>query len=92
MILSIPKLTHYIFKNSEYLGDGYYKIHNDPVREGAIFKGFKNQKDIKSAFAQYFENFKFASLKDDCFGLAYDFWLIVCQKRASGGEWCKGKI
>jgi SAM-dependent methyltransferase len=83
LILSIPKKTNFIYKNSKKLKDGYRIIVNDPfkIRNGVVLRMFENEEEIKKAFSKYFENFIFGSIHDDCFGLNYHWHLVVCQKK-----------
>lgn len=82
-ILSIPKCTCFIFKDSEPLKEGYRIIRNDPfgVRNGEIMRIFQNEDEIKNAFSGYFDNFIFGSIQDDCFGYNYHWHLVICRKR-----------
>lgn len=83
LILSIPKKTNFIFKESEELKDGYLIIKNDPfnVRNGEIMRVFEDYSDIESVFSKYFKNFVFASIHDDCFGYDYHWHLVSCQRK-----------
>lgn len=83
LILSIPKKTCFIYKDSEQLRKGYQIIKNDPfkVRNGEILRMFKDEKEIENVFSKHFKNFTFASIHDDCFGFNYHWHLIICQKR-----------
>ena len=82
LILSIPKKTSFLFSESEEISRGYQKIKNDPfkVRNGAILRMFKDENEIKENFSEFFTDFVFGSIEDDCFGLKYDWHLVVCKK------------
>lgn len=83
LIMSIPKKTNFIFKNSEKLKDGYQIIRNDPfnIRNGEVLRIFENCLDIENTFSKYFKNFVFASIHDDCFGYEYHWHIIICQRK-----------
>lgn len=84
LVLSIPKKTCFIYKDSEILNNkGYQIIRNDPfnVRNGAVLRMFKDEFEIKNVFSKYFKNFIFSSIHDDCFGFNYHWHLAVCQKK-----------
>ena len=85
LILSIPKKTCFIYKNSKKVKKGYRMIMDDPfkVRNGQIMRYFKNENEIKYSFSKYFKNFIFASIEDDCFGLNYHWHLLVCRKKSN---------
>jgi len=82
LILSIPKKSCFIYKNSE-LNNGYAKITQDPfnTRVGEILRIFSDEKEIEETFSPYFKDFIFGSIHDNCFGLDYHWHLIICKKR-----------
>lgn len=84
LILSIPKTSCFIYHGSEDLGNGYFMIKNDPfnIRNGEVLKGFKSEQEIIEAFSEYFENFVYGSVQDDCFGFDYHWHLVVCKRKA----------
>lgn len=83
LIMSIPKKTSFIFKNSEKLKDGYQIVKNDPfnIRNGEVLRIFENNTDIENTFSKYFKNFVFASIHDDCFGYDYHWHIVICQRK-----------
>lgn len=82
-ILSIPKETSFIYKNSEEIEGGYRIIKEDPflIRNGETLKVFESEEDIEETFGRYFKDFKFASIHDDCFGFNYHWHLVVCKRK-----------
>jgi SAM-dependent methyltransferase len=82
LILSVPKCSCFIFRDSEQVREGYRIIKNDPfeVRNGEIMRIFKNEDEIKDVFSSHFKDFIFGSIQDDCFGLDYHWHLVVCRK------------
>ncbi len=85
LILSIPKKTCFIYKNSDNIKEGYCIIRSDPhnIRNGEMLRVFEDEEEIKREFSEYFENFIFSSIHDDCFGFEYHWHLVVCQKKRS---------
>lgn len=83
LILSIPKETCFIYKGSEELKKGYQIIKNDPfnVRNGEVLRMFSSYEEIEESFGEYFKDFTFASIHDDCFGYDYHWYLAVCRKK-----------
>lgn len=83
LILSIPKASSFIYKDSEEIKKGYRLIKNDPfnVRNGEILRMFSSQEEIENTFSEWFKDFRFASIHDDCFGLDYHWHLAVCIKK-----------
>jgi SAM-dependent methyltransferase len=83
LIMSIPKKTNFIFKNSEKLKNGYRIIKNDPfnIRNGEVLRIFEDSRDIENTFSLYFKNFVFASIHDDCFGYDYHWHIVICRRK-----------
>lgn len=49
--------------------------------ESMIFYSFKNNEHIENIFGEYFCDFRFGALSDDCFGLPLDYILFACTKK-----------
>jgi len=83
LVISIPTKSNFIFENSVEIGHEYKKIVNDPykIRNGQIFKCFSDSNSIIKEFQDYFENFKFAELNDNCFGQKNNYIIMVCNKK-----------
>ena len=83
LIFSIPKKTCFIYKNSEEAKPGYQIIRNDPfnLRNGEILRMFEGEKDIELSFSEYFKDFIFGSIHDDCFGFEYHWHIGTCIRR-----------
>tara|TARA_B100000575_G_C23017282_1_gene585843 strand:- start:58 stop:750 length:693 start_codon:yes stop_codon:yes gene_type:complete len=83
IIMSLPKRSSYIFKNSKYFKNGYRIIKNDyfKLRNGEVMRVFKNKKDIIKEFSPQFKNFSFSDVHDDCFGLNYHWHIFTAQKK-----------
>ena len=82
LILSVPKISGFIFRDSKEVRPGYRMVLSDPfqLRNGEIMRAFRDSDEIIETFQPFFKNFIVASVEDDCFGLAYHFHLIIAQK------------
>ena len=83
LVLSIPMVSNFIFSGSKEIKKGYRLITDDPykVRNNHVMKCFENESDIISLFSDYFENFIFGSIIDDCFGQNNHWHLVVCTRK-----------
>jgi SAM-dependent methyltransferase len=82
-VCSLPFHDSYILKDAEQLMDGHYRIKNDPygIRNGIIFKAFKNQNEIMKTLGAYFEDIRIGFCDDDFWGIHQKVWIVVCKKR-----------
>lgn len=83
LVLSIPKKSCFIYHGCERIDGGRAIIRNDPfnIRNGEILRIFEDENEIEETFSEHFDNFRFASVHDDCFGYDYHWHLAVCQKK-----------
>jgi len=83
LIMSVPKQTSFIFKNSKKFKKGYRVIKDDyfKVRNGEVMRVFANKQEIIKEFSPKFKNFCFSDVHDDCFGLNYHWYIFVAQKK-----------
>jgi SAM-dependent methyltransferase len=82
LILSIPKKTSFIYKNSIEVAPGYRRIRDYfGIRTGTVLKVFESLQEIIDYFSPYFKDFVVADIHDDCFGLNYHWYIIVCKKK-----------
>ncbi|GLX77644.1 hypothetical protein tinsulaeT_09840 [Thalassotalea insulae] len=84
IICSIPKATSFIFdKSQDSEISGYKVIKNDffNQRNGEIMRCFSSQQEIQEEFSSHFENFCFADIHMDWFGLNYHWHVFVAQKK-----------
>lgn len=83
LVLSIPKASCFIFDNSVEEPGGYRTIRGDyfNTRNGEVMRAFGSEQEIEGEFSSYFKNFIFGSIEDDCFGLRYDWHLVVCVRK-----------
>ena len=83
LILSIPKKTNEIFRDCDLINSDYAIIRKDKAkfRIGTMFRIFEDDNAIEHAFSEYFKDFIFGSIHDDCFGYDFHWHLILCQKK-----------
>lgn len=83
MVFSIPKPQCFLYKDCIEKGDGLVEIASDPfkVRNGIVLYRFTDEKAIVSTFGDYFEDFTFGSIEDDCFGLDYSWFIGYCRRK-----------
>ena len=82
-ICSLPMHDTYILDKAEELSGGYYRIKNDPygLRNGTIFRAFKNQSEIVETLGKYFYEFSVGFGDDDFYGIHQKVWIVVCKKK-----------
>lgn len=83
VILSLAHPDTFILKDSIELADTHYEITNDPygLRNGNIFKVFKNKQQIIDEFSSDFEDICIGQQNDDYYGMNIQLWLVVARKR-----------
>lgn len=89
VVLSIPKISNFIFENSEshafdsveLAGVGRRVIKSDPfgLRAGQLMATVENISSFKDALeVELFSSVQVAEEAGDWFGLSYDWWDLVC--------------
>ena len=83
IIISIPKKTCFIYKDSKNVKKGYKIIKNDyfGVRNGQVMRYFKDKNEIEKTFKPKFKNFIHSSIHMDWFGLNYHWHVLIAQKK-----------
>ena len=83
-ICSLPMHDTYILEDAERLGDGYYKIVNDPYgyRKDTVFRAFTSKEEVMADFDSRFDDIYVGFCDDDFFGVRQKVWTVVCKKRA----------
>lgn len=84
LIFSIPMKSCFIYKDGIEHPNGFMEITSDPfggVRNGTLQRVFNDESEIENAFGEYFKDFVFGSIHDDCFGLAYDWYIGYCVRK-----------
>ena len=82
LVFSIPCKDCFVYKNGVEK-EGFMTIVDDwfGVRNGSVQKIFQNEEDIMNEFGGHFTDFTFGSINDDCFGLAYKWFIGCCRKK-----------
>ncbi len=83
LILSIPKKSSFIYKNSKKIKNGYREIKDDyfKVRDGQIMRCFENKLEIEKNFKRNFKNFVHSSIDINWFGLDYHWHILIAKKK-----------
>lgn len=83
LLMSVPKSTCFIYKDSLELRPGYRIIRNDPfkVRNGAVLRMFSSADELRASLGDFFYDFRFADIHDNCFGFNYHWHIAVCRKK-----------
>ena len=51
------------------------------VLDSTIFYSFEGESHIQKVFGEYFEDFRFCHLFNDCFGLPLEYFIFVCDRK-----------
>ena len=51
------------------------------MRNGEIMRVFQSQLEIQEEFEEFYKNFNFGEITDDCFGLNFHWHLLVAKKK-----------
>jgi len=84
LICSVPTKKCFIFSDSKIVKKNYRLITNDyfgQLRNGEIMRCFDSFSDIQKEFGTAFKNFSFSKISIDCFGLPYEWFVFVAQKK-----------
>jgi ubiquinone/menaquinone biosynthesis C-methylase UbiE len=83
LIASLAESNASIFDNSEPDSNGCAIIRSDPwnLRNGYVFRCFKDEEDVKRDFKGYFDNFSTGLIQDNYFGIRINLFLLVCRKK-----------
>lgn len=83
LVVSVPTPRCFSLQGAEELGNDLVRIKS-PYRsaflDGAIYHRFNSFEDIEAVFGSHFSDFQRARISDDCFGLALDYFVFVCQR------------
>lgn len=82
LFFSIPCKDCFVYNNG-IEKDGFMTIVDDwfDLRNGSIQKVFQDEEDIRNTFGTHFKDFTFGRIDDDCFGLAYKWFIGYCRKK-----------
>lgn len=81
-IFSIPMSDHDIFLHSETINEKYSVIQEDMlgIRNGVVFRKFKDEKDLRETLALFFEDIHLGSIRDNYFGVRGNWHIGYCRK------------
>lgn len=83
-VFSIPCRDCFIYKDAiEHKDSHMMEIVNDyfEIRNGTLQRFFNSEKEIEEVFSSHFKDFVFGKIDDECFGLAYKWYIGYCVKR-----------
>ncbi len=82
-IFSLPKTDTYILNDAIPLGDGHYRITQDPygIRNGGVFRAFSNKDDIVEELGAAFTDFSLGLCENDFYGTYEKVWIGTCVRR-----------
>lgn len=85
LLASLPESGNAIFNGCVELDDGHVEIRNDPwgLRNGYIFKWFRSEEDVVSAFSPGFDSFSLGLCRDNFYGVQINAFLLACRRRIS---------
>jgi SAM-dependent methyltransferase len=84
LVVSVPTPNCFSLQGAEELGNGLIRIvspYRSSFLDGAIYRRFASFEDIEAVFGSHFGNFQRARIADDCFGIALDYFVFVCQRQ-----------
>jgi len=84
LVVSLPMPNCCTLIGADDLGNNLIRLNtksNYSYIDGSIIRRFKTWGDIEKTFGDKFKEFSKAELKDDCFGLALNYFVFVCENR-----------
>lgn len=87
MVCSVPTSNCYSLVNCDDLGDNRIEVNplenkwGNGLLKGTLMYRFNSFEHIEELFGAHFTNFSRAKVSDDCFGLALEYFVFVCQKK-----------
>ncbi|HEY2799106.1 MAG TPA: class I SAM-dependent methyltransferase [Chthoniobacterales bacterium] len=84
-IFSLAKTDSYILADAEILGNGHYRIRQDPyrLRNGGLFRAFASKEEIVDEMEESFEDFRLGLCENDYYGIYEKVWIGTCLRKAS---------
>ena len=83
LVCSVPAPGCFSLIGAEKLGNDLIRVKTSSkwdMLNGTIYHQFHSFDDIENKFSSHFKNFQRCTIKDDCFGLALEYFIFVCQK------------
>ena len=83
-IFSLAKTDSYVLNDAEPLGNGLYRITQDPygLRNGGIFRAFASRQEILDELGVYFRDFSLGLCENDFYGIYEKVWIGTCLKKS----------
>ena len=87
-IFSLPKTDTYILKDAAPVGDGHYRITQDPygLRQGSVFRAFASKQEIVDELGVWFSDFALGLCENDFYGTYEKVWIGTCLRKNWGSE------
>lgn len=86
-IFSLPKSDTYILQDAIPLGNGHYRITQDPygIRNGGVFRAFAGRQEIVDELGPFFGAFSLGLCENDFYGTYEKVWIGTCLRKAPDG-------
>jgi ubiquinone/menaquinone biosynthesis C-methylase UbiE len=86
LVMSVPSPGCFSLQGAKVVGDHLIQINTDSkwnMLNGSIYYQFDSKEHVERIFSTEFDQFSFAVLRDDCFGLPLEYFICVCRRRAA---------
>lgn len=84
LVACVPSPGCFSLQGAKELGNNLIEINNTNANwnllNGSIYYRFDSTAAIAETFGRQFTDFRFATLRDDCFGAALEYFIFVCRK------------
>lgn len=84
LVACVPSPECFSLAGAKELGNNLIEINSTSswsILNGSIYYRFDSTEAIEARFGAQFEDFRFATLKDDCFGAALEYFVFVCRRK-----------
>ena len=83
-VFSLAKVGSYVLNDAEPLGNGLYRITQDPcgLRNGSVFRAFASRQEILDELGVYFRDFSLGLCENDFYGIYEKVWIGTCLKKS----------
>jgi SAM-dependent methyltransferase len=83
-VFSLAKADSYVLNDAEPLGNGLYRITQDPcgLRNGSVFRAFASKQEILDELGVYFSDFSLGLCENDFYGIYEKVWIGTCLKKS----------
>lgn len=85
LVACVPSPGCFSLQGAKELGGNLIEINTSSswnILNGSIYYRFASLSMIEETFGGEFEDFRFATIRDDCFGAALEYFIFVCRKKA----------